>query len=286
MTIAARESTDHALIWSSLCLLLMLYFFSHILEVFHGNFPVLAIVALNVLSSSCFALLHGALRYSLRGIAAFFVIFLVISGIFENIGVLTGFPFGDYFFTSVMGPKLFVVPIFLSIAYLGMAYVSWTLACIILREPRHPASVILVPLLAAFLMVAWDFAMDPIWANLVHTWTWRRGGAYFGVPISNFFGWFLTNFLCYLAFAIYARRRLPASNPLPLSLSRLPILFYVLCALGNAFLYFGAPANLIVVDPSGAAWNSRSITAACALVSIFLMLPFALLAFLRLADSR
>jgi len=40
----------------------------------------------------------------------------------SNLGVRTGFPFGHYSFTNLMGPKLFAVPILLGLAYVGMAY--------------------------------------------------------------------------------------------------------------------------------------------------------------------
>jgi len=40
-------------------------------------------------------------------------------------------------------------------------------------------------------MTAWDLSMDPVWAEIYHAWVWRDGEAYYGVPISNFFGWLL-----------------------------------------------------------------------------------------------
>lgn len=51
-------------------------------------------IALVLLVSVAFALIHGALRYGWRGIAAFIVICLVVSNILENTSILTGFPSG------------------------------------------------------------------------------------------------------------------------------------------------------------------------------------------------
>lgn len=286
-----RESSvanQKAAVYLALWILILAFFAARMLEVFPCRVPIVAIIALNVLSSTIFALLHGALRYSVRGILAFFAIFLVLTGVVENLGVLTGFPFGTYYFTSVMGPKLFVVPLFLSLAYLGMAYVSWALACIILggsRPSLEGVSVFAVPIVAGFLMVAWDLAMDPVWSTIVHTWVWKRGGAYFGVPVSNFLGWYFTNYVCYQVFAVYAWRRSLQSNPQPLGYWGMAVLFYAFCALGNVLLYVATTQDSLVTDPTGAQWSVRGITGASALVSIFVMGGFVTVALVRLVTD-
>lgn len=57
--------------------------------------------------------------------------------------------------------------------------------------------------------------MEPIWANLVHAWVWENGGAYFGVPVSNFLGWYLTNYLIYQSFALIFWRPARPASPAP-----------------------------------------------------------------------
>jgi hypothetical protein len=42
-------------------------------------------------------------------------------------------------------------------------------------------------------------------ATISKAWIWHDGGAFFGIPASNFFGWMLTAGLFYLAFALYLR---------------------------------------------------------------------------------
>jgi uncharacterized membrane protein len=95
-------------LWS----LMVVYALARFLQVFPHQIPMLAIVALHVVPPALFALIHGAMFYRLRGILAFIGICLVIGNIFENLGVRTGFPFGRYFFTDVMGPKIGAVPVF------------------------------------------------------------------------------------------------------------------------------------------------------------------------------
>ena len=206
-----EEQTGTSLVlWA----LLVLYAAARVLQIFPGKVPIGVVVALHVLPPIVFALIHGAMFYQWRGILIFFAICLVVGNIFENVGVRTGFPFGHYYFTDLMGPKLFVVPIQLGLAYLGMAYLSWTLARLILggmRNPLEGSRVVTLPLVAAFIMVAWDFSQDPVWSTILHLWIWQQGGAYFGVPVSNFLGWYLTVYVFYQLFALYLRGR--STNP-------------------------------------------------------------------------
>jgi len=179
----------------ALWVLIAIYAVSRVLQIFPGAVPMLAVVALHVLPPAIFGLLHGALVYRWRGILTFSVICLVVGNIFENLSIQTGFPFGHYVFTDVMGPKVFAVPVLLGVAYLGMAYLVWALARLMVGGAYLAltgARVFTVPLIAGFLMTAWDLSMDPVWSTVLHAWTWFEGGAYFGVPVSNFLGWYLT----------------------------------------------------------------------------------------------
>jgi len=50
-------------------------------------------------------------------------------------------------------------------------------------------------------------SMDAVRADIDHAWVWRDGGSYYGVPTSNFFGWFLTVYIFYQLFALYLGNR-------------------------------------------------------------------------------
>jgi len=266
--------------------LLVCYAAARVLQPFPGKVPMLVIVLLHVLPPALFALLHGAIRYRLRGILTFIAICVVVGNASENLSILTGFPFGHYCFTDLMGPSIFNVPILLGLAYVGMGYLSWTLGRLILGETRGRLAgsrVLAVPLAASFIMVAWDLAMDPVWSTVMHAWTWRQGGAYFGVPVSNFLGWYLTVYLIYQLFAFYLTRRATGCDSLPLSHWRMAILFYGVSAAGNLVIVPRA-AGALVSDPTGAQWRVSGIVAASALTSIFVMGAFTLLAWVRLGD--
>lgn len=270
--------------WSAaLWALVVVYLGSRFLQVF-PLLPMLVVVVLHVVPPALFALIHGAKLYRLGGIVVFLALCLMVGNIFENLGVRTGFPFGHYFFTDVMWPKFLLVPIFLGLAYAGMAYMSWTLARIILRDTRNAlfgAHAITVPVLASCIMVSCDLAMDPVWSTIVRAWVWQQGGRYFGVPLSNFLGWFLTVYVFYQLFALYLRGRSTPSDTLPSNYWSLPVVFYAVSAAGNLLLLIPQPGALLVSDPSGVQWKVSTITATCALVSIFAMGTFALFAWLR-----
>jgi uncharacterized membrane protein len=148
-----------------LWVLIALYAGARFFQVFPGRTPILAVVALHVFPPAIFAFIHGAMRYRVRGILTFIAICLVVGNVSENVGVRSGFLFGRYFFTDVMGPKFLAVPVLLGLAYVGMAYLSWTVAGLILGETEGPLEgrrVISLPLVASVIMVAWDLSMDPV----------------------------------------------------------------------------------------------------------------------------
>ena len=109
--------------------------------------------------------------YGSRGILIFAALCLGIGTLFESLSLRTGFPFGYYRFTGLMGPKLFDLPILLALAYVGMGYLSWVLAVVVLdcqNEPLSGKKIVLLPLAASLVMTAWDISMDVVWADIDH----------------------------------------------------------------------------------------------------------------------
>ena len=257
------------------------YTCARILEVFSASIPHLWTVALDVLSAAAFAALDGSRHYRWRPMLVFTTICTVVGNVVENVGVATGFPFGHYSFLQLMGPKILYVPVLLGLAYIGMAYVSWMLACLILKTPASPTakrSIIAVPLLASLIMTTWDLAQDPVWSTILHGWIWYDGGAWFGVPISNYLGWYANLFVIYLLFALYLRRRRPAATT-----SGTPALwpapvFYALCAAGNVLQLASSSASQVVTDATGRSWSVSQIIGASALVSVACMGTYVYLA--------
>jgi hypothetical protein len=95
----------------------------------------------------------------------------------------------------------------------------------------------------------------------------------------------LVVYLIYQSFAIYLRGRIPVANPLPSGYWHWAVIFYALSAAGNIIIVIPKPAPALVSDATGMSWNVSTITAACALVSTFVMGAFVVIAWVRLSDD-
>ena len=163
-----------------------------------------------------------------------------------------------------------------------MGYLSCVLGLVILEGQNESLSgrkIVLVPLAASFVMTAWDLSMDPVWADIDHSWVWQDGGSYYGVPVSNFFGWFFTVYIFYQLFALYLRNR--AIIPSQTSHWRLAILFYAASAAGNLLVVAPLSLGAVFVDGAGKRWMIPDILEASRLVSISLMMPLSLIAWVK-----
>jgi putative membrane protein len=273
--------------------MLVVYAIGRIGQLYADRLPALLIVVLHVVPPALFAVAHGSLLYGRKRIIQFLVLCLGVGTVAESVSLRTGFPFGEYYFGDVMGPKLFHLPVLLALAYVGIGYVAWVLALLILGYPGNPMRgirVVALPVMASSIMMAWDLSMDPDWSTLDHAWIWQHGGAYFGVPISNFFGWFLTAYVYYQAFALCCRTG-PTCIPARTERFWLPAtLMYAVCAFGNLLILRSPMAPPLVTDAAGNPWLTTQILDNCVLISLLVMAPFSLLAWLRtrerMADCR
>lgn len=113
----------------------------------------------------------------------------------EVIGVRYRLPFGAYRYTDVLTPQLFGVPLVMAAAWMTLAaYVKQMLAR--LRLPAWMEA-----LLAALWLTVIDLIIDPLAARQLDYWRWAdTTGLYYGIPITNFIGWFVTGLLAFLLF--------------------------------------------------------------------------------------
>jgi len=231
-------------------------------------------------SLTLFGLLHGASTYGWRGILFFLVVCLGVSNAFENLSILTGFPFGWYHYSDAMGPKLFLVPLLIGPGYFGVGYLSWTLARAILGDDGARLAGQLsfaTPAIASFIMVSWDLTIDPMMSTITGNWIWHDGGSYFGVPLGNFLGWYLTVYVFLQCFALYARRQFATYTKMP-GYWATPLFAYTSIIIAPILSLFVVTEPAIVTDPVGHVWQAQDIGSVAALVCLFTALPFWLLA--------
>ena len=230
-----------------------------------------------LLISVVFALIHGAVRYGWSGIVAFVAICLVLSNILENTSILTGFPFGHYHYTVALGPKLFLVPLLIGPAYFANGYFAWVIGTVLVGQVRRGSNALLtvaVPFIAAFVMVMWDLTLDPRASTIQHRWIWEQGGGYFGVPLTNYLGWFFTVYLFLQLFALFVRFRpgKETARTFPRSHYAQALLTYAVVGLTPVLTFVIGGSNSLVTDAAGVVWQTRSIAESVAIVSIYTML--------------
>src|SRR5260370_28082552 len=138
------------------------------------SIPIAVVLSISV----AFALIHGAVRYGWKGLAAFIAICLVVSNILENTSILTGFPFGHYHYTDALRPKLFLVPLLIGPAYFANGYLPLGLGNALIGDVRRKSrafTTFSVPLIASFLMLLWHLSFDPQASTIQRLWIWEQG---------------------------------------------------------------------------------------------------------------
>lgn len=233
---------------------------------------------------------HGIRRYGWQRMIAFFIVTQIVSNGFENLSILTGFPFGLYHYTGE--PKIFLVPWFIGLAYFIIGYGAWTLAATLLdradahldlRTRRGKVNVVLLPLLAGGLMTLWDLGMDSTSSTVSHTWIWTHGGAFFGVGAQNYFGWLFVTYVFFQIFTLILAtpqsRGTTAGFDIARNNASAPaILLYFTAGCGAVTAYFANHGtHRIVTDNAGVTWRVADISESMMLVSVLTVILFSVI---------
>ncbi|MCZ8516874.1 carotenoid biosynthesis protein [Paenibacillus filicis] len=127
---------------------------------------------------------------------------------------------------------------------------------------------------------------DPKASTINHIWIWEQGGGYFGVPLTNFLGWFFTVYVFFQLFALFLRLRRTdgkqEASAFPRSFYAQAIIMYAVTGLAFIVAYLSDSGNKLVTDAMGVVWHTRSIAEAEATVSIFTMIFVAALSTVKL----
>jgi uncharacterized membrane protein/1-acyl-sn-glycerol-3-phosphate acyltransferase len=195
-----------------------------------------------------------------RRTLTFFLLSVTISLSAELIGTSTGWPFGNYSYTSGLGYKILDrVPFTIPFSWFTVGLASYLLALRLRRYlPRRGSSWPPV-LTGVWLLVVWDLVLDPAMAHeamQARFWVWHQTGSYFGMPFINFAGWALTG-MAFTTASRWAWRAEPVlrSASFPYAIYAANILFAsALCAtvglwgpIALAFVAGLLPATLALV---------------------------------------
>ncbi|MCB0084605.1 MAG: carotenoid biosynthesis protein [Caldilineaceae bacterium] len=225
-----------------------------------------------------FAMAHGRRRFGLKKMFGLFVIAVVLANMFENLSISTGFPFGHYVHTDAFGPKIFQVPAVVGPIFFSLCYIAWTLATMLIGGPESPNDLrflIGTPIVASFIVTGWDMCSDPIGATIGGQWLFEDGGAYFGVPLSNYLGWYLTTWAIIQTFNIFLAIRWVAPAVVRITYWYEVAIFWAAIGMQYPILLVANPTTSVVYDTGGWAWRSGDILQNATIVSIYTMIAAA-----------
>lgn len=152
------------------------------------------------------------LRVGTRWIPAFVAVFLV-SFLSEHIGTGYGFPFGKYDYTGLLGVMLGErVPFLIPISWFLMALPSWAMANAVFPGAEGRWRRIF---LGAYLLTAWDLALDPAMSYLTPYWVWESRGPFYGMPWVNLAGWLGTGVVLMVLLEVFGARSWAVKVSLP-----------------------------------------------------------------------
>lgn len=119
----------------------------------------------------------------------------------EYAGVRTGWPFGRYVYTDVLQPQVLgVVPLAICGAWIMAAFAAFEIAGRLTRRSFARW------LLTATLVLVLDLQIETVATRINHYWAWQSGGLFYGVPLTNFIGWWLTGLCMAWVMAQFERR--------------------------------------------------------------------------------
>ena len=202
------------------------------------------------------ALVHGSCLMGWKRILAFFSIACGLAFALEWLSLSTGLA-TPYHYTPVLGPCLGGVALVAPLGWFFMMYSSHCLVnCITegqaLSTGGGPIWVLLLALLTALVMTAWDLTLDPFMVQRAHAWVWDQGGPYLGTPLANYVNWVEVSFIIGVVcrFTDRALADSPSAAPVA-SLDRgwqaYPIVVYALVGLSDVVI--GQPPATRVISP-------------------------------------
>jgi putative membrane protein len=202
------------------------------------------------LFSVLFVVTHASLSNGWRGFGIFSAFAVAVSFVLEASSVATGFPFGFYVHNAA-GFKLLGVPPLVAVSYAILGWPAWTLARLLVRQ--HPCDAgglnrFTTPLVASFILTAYDYTFDPIVSTVLGGVTYRSPSGYFGVPLTNFLGWMFTGWVFFQLFAL-VESRFPPSRAAVTKASYwlLPCLLWAVSAVQYPIKFASAPAGSVTV---------------------------------------
>ena len=214
-----------------------------------------ALILSNVLFGFA-ALVHGTYLMGWKRILAFFALTCGLAFTMELLSIGTGLA-TPYHYTAVLGPCLGGVALVVPLGWFFMLYSSHCLVNLV-AEGQPVSSrggtgwILMLSLLTALVMTAWDLTLDPFMVQKAQAWVWEQKGPYLGIPLANFVSWVEVSFIiaisCRLADrALTARASEPPAPDPGGWWAGYPVAIYAVVGLSSVFV--GYPPATRVISP-------------------------------------
>ncbi len=187
------------------------------------------------------AILHLGARIGWRRTIPLFFVSSGVALLSELLGTSTQLPFGEYAYTTILGYRILnLVPFPIPISWFYMIVGSLAITGRLLTARDDNATKWKWAFVGGIILVAWDVSMDPAMVKTMH-WIWGDGDlftqrglpepivafftkdVFYGMPLSNWFGWYLTGILISRLVLVFAPPTLFATR---ISNTALPIVLY------------------------------------------------------------
>ena len=199
----------------------------------------------------------------------------------ELVGTSVGLPFGEYAYSGLLGYRILgLVPFPIPLSWFYMLVGSLAIVARLSASTGARPTPWRWALGAGLLMVAWDLSMDPAMVNTGH-WLWGRGemftssglpawlvsfftaDAFYGMPLSNWFGWLLTATLIARVMLMivppHIVRENVSSSPFPIALYLANGVMPVALCLRDGFWWAAASGTLAMIVPATIALRDRTL---------------------------
>ncbi|MBN2031259.1 carotenoid biosynthesis protein [bacterium] len=148
-------------------------------------------------------------HFSLNNAIIFFVISFLVSLISELMSIKWGVPFlAKYTYHPALKPFLFNnVPLFIPLAWYVISFVPHVFLKylpVLVNKKRSIKRIFIKAFLCTLFMLGIDVFLEPL-AVFVNAWSWHIHGAYFGIPFTNFLGWFLSGFITHIIYLFFEK---------------------------------------------------------------------------------
>lgn len=178
-----------------------------------------------------------------------FVVFGVLALAIETSAIITGFPYGHFGYSGLLGYRLFgYTPWTVALAWTPLVLAAYAVASrAIVGEGRSVVSRAARVIVVAVLLVIFDVVLDP-GAVKIGFWRYEGGGPFYGVPVSNFVGWLVSGAIAGIVLEIFTWWRKPLL-PVPVQLfsSGFFIMFFWTALAFFAGMYWPLAIGVIVL---------------------------------------